>query len=40
VPPGYTSTAMARDFWRENFKDGEAFHGNMVHWDFAHPVKR
>jgi hypothetical protein len=36
---GYTSTAMARDFWIDNFKTGEPFHGQMIHWDFAHPVK-
>lgn len=38
VPPAYTSTAMARDFWRDNFKDGKPFIGQMIHWDFARPV--
>lgn len=39
VPPAYTSTAMARDFWRHNFKDGEPFQGQMIHWDFSKSVK-
>lgn len=38
VQPAYTSTAMARDFWREKFEDGEPFRGQMIHWDFARPV--
>jgi hypothetical protein len=39
VPTCYTSTAMARDFWIDNFKDGKPFHGQMIHWDFARPVR-
>lgn len=38
VSPGHTSTAMASDFWRDSFKDGRAFHGQMIHWDFARPL--
>jgi hypothetical protein len=35
----YPSIEQACNFWRESFKDGEAFHGQMISWDFAHPVK-
>lgn len=37
VPPAYTSTAMARDFWRANFEAGEWFEGQMIHWDYNSP---
>jgi hypothetical protein len=40
VPPAYTSTAMARDFWIANFTEGKPFIGQMIHWDFSRPVMK
>lgn len=47
VSPGYTSSAMARDFWRANFMSRlasgtpivKSFVGQMIHWDFDKPVR-
>ncbi len=39
-PKGRTSADIARIFWKDNFKGGQPFVGQMIHWDFARPVTK